>query len=141
MNDYDLDQVCLDGLLNLDDLERIHPHKARFLRAVQRLCAEKTAIRLDSTLNQEQKLEKMNQLTLKFNEGSSEHECRIEDLGLTFVVNPPSQVFNYEEYELILGGANTYVAIDNIELYLGKCVDFYLNSGIRKQVKIIFFFF
>lgn len=49
-------------------------------------------------------------------------------------MNPPSSVFQYEEHELIQGGAHVDVTVDNIELYLGKCVDFYLNSGIRQQV-------
>jgi hypothetical protein len=76
---------------------------------------------------------------LRFNGNQSNpgHECRVEDLALTFVVNPPSSVFNYNEYELIPGGSQIDVTIDNIELYLGKCVDFYLNSGIRQQVNVL----
>ena len=134
--DFDLTDLSLDGLLGLSDLDEIHQHKARFLRAVQRLCIEKSRIRADPTLSLSEKSKKIAQLTLRFNDedGSDGHECRVEDLGLSFVVNPPSKVFSYAEHELIPNGAHIDVTVDNIELYLGKCVDFYLNSGIRKQV-------
>lgn len=126
----------MDGLLGLSDLDEIHQHKARFLRAVQRLCIEKSKIRSDNSLTSPEKTTKINHLMLSFNdeEGGKSHECKVEDLGLTFVVNPPSNVFKYTEHELIPNGSHVDVAIDNIELYLGKCVDFYLNSGIRQQV-------
>ncbi|KAI6238131.1 HECT-type E3 ubiquitin transferase [Aphelenchoides fujianensis] len=136
-NEGDLEDVNLDGLLGLADLEEIHSHKAKFLRSVQRVCMEKADIRADSSLSAHEKHRRIAALRLEFNgeHGTAAHECRIEELGLTFVVNPPSAVFQYDEHELIPNGANTDVTIDNIELYLGKCVDFYLNSGIRQQVK------
>lgn len=132
----DLSKVSLDGLLGLADLDEIHQHKARFLRAVQRVCIEKSRIRNSAHLSATEKAAQINALCLKFNDGhgQNEHECRVEDLELTFVINPSSTVFNYSEYELIPNGSNIGVTIDNIELYLGKCVDFYLNSGIRQQV-------
>jgi hypothetical protein len=135
-----LNTVSLDGLLGLSDLDEVHHHKARFLRAVQKVCIEKARIRSDFTLSAAEKSDQMSALRLRFNgeHGTNQHECRIEDLALTFVVNPPSTVFKYEEHELIPNGANVDVTIDNIELYLGKCVDFYLNSGIRQQVCIRF---
>ncbi|KAI6223049.1 BMA-HECD-1, isoform a [Aphelenchoides fujianensis] len=126
-NEGDLEDVNLDGLRGLADLEEIHSHKAKFLRSVQRVCMEKADIRADSSLSAHEKHRRIAALRLEFNgeHGTAAHECRIEDLGLTF----------YDEHELIPNGANTDVTIDNIELYLGKCVDFYLNSGIRQQVK------
>lgn len=129
--------MSLDGLLGLGDLELVHPHKARFLRAVQRLCAEKASIRSDSSLTAPRKAELIGDLRLRFNDDEEhEHECRVEDLGLTFVVNPSSEVFKFTEHELLPGGAHIDVSIDNVELYLGKCVDFYLNSGITRQVSV-----
>ncbi|KAI6211923.1 HECT-type E3 ubiquitin transferase [Aphelenchoides besseyi] len=133
-SEYDVNEVCLDGLLGLNDLNEINEHKAKFLRSVQQICIEKLRIRSNSQLTPEQKQREMSELRLQFNGGSAAHECRIEDLGLTFVINPPSTVFNYEEHELIPNGSNVDVTVDNVELYLGKCVDFYLNSGIRQQV-------
>ncbi|KAI6206878.1 HECT-type E3 ubiquitin transferase [Aphelenchoides besseyi] len=133
-NEYDANEVCLDGLLGLNDLNEINEHKAKFLRSVQQICIEKLRIRSNTQLTSEQKQREMSELRLQFNGGSTAHECRIEDLGLTFVINPPSTVFNYEEHELIPNGSNVDVTVDNVELYLGKCVDFYLNSGIRQQV-------
>ena len=54
--------------------------------------------------------------------------------SLYFSVNPPSSVFDYEEMELVEGGADMDVTMDNVELYVQKCADFYLNTGIINQV-------
>ena len=128
--------VALDGILDIADLDEVHAHKARFLRAVQRLCVEKAKLHANASLTHAERQRRIADLRLRFHADNEqhEHECRIEDLGLTFVVNPPSKVFAYDEYELISGGATTDVTLDNVELYLSKCVDFYLNSGIRAQV-------
>lgn len=56
------------------------------------------------------------------------------DLSLTFAVNPPSKIFNYTCAELIENGADTEVTEENVGLYVEKCIDFYLNTGIREQV-------
>lgn len=61
---------------------------------------------------------------------------QVEDLALNFTVNPPSTVFQYKEMELIEGGSDTDVTMDNVELYVEKCTDFYLNSGIFDQVNL-----
>ena len=37
--------------------------------------------------------------------------------------------------ELVEGGADMDVTMDNVEIYVQKCADFYLNSGIIEQVR------
>ena len=37
--------------------------------------------------------------------------------------------------ELVEGGADMDVTMDNVELYVQKCADFYLNTGIINQVR------
>lgn len=49
-------------------------------------------------------------------------------------VYPPSSVFTYGEMELIEGGSNMDVTNDNVDLYIDKCTEFYLNTGICDQV-------
>lgn len=57
----------------------------------------------------------------------------MEDLALNFTVNPSSKVYGYEEMELVEGGADMDVTMDNVELYVQKVADFYLQSGIMSQ--------
>jgi hypothetical protein len=55
-------------------------------------------------------------------------------LALSFAVNPPSTIFPYISAELIENGCMKEVTAQNVELYIEKCIDFYLNTGIREQV-------
>ncbi|GMT23830.1 hypothetical protein PFISCL1PPCAC_15127 [Pristionchus fissidentatus] len=122
--------VKTDGVLDLDDFEEVHPVKGRFLKELSALVARKRGIEADQSLKLETKRRRLEELTMSIN-GT---RCSIDQLGLNFTVNPPSTVFTYEEMELIEGGADIDVTIENVDLYVDKCRDFYLNSGIRPQV-------
>lgn len=52
-------------------------------------------------------------------------------------MNPPSAVFAYDQMELCEGGADLDVTMENVDLYVDKCTDFYLNSGISDQVSVL----
>ncbi|GMR47420.1 hypothetical protein PMAYCL1PPCAC_17615 [Pristionchus mayeri] len=119
-----------DGVLDLDDFEEVHPVKGLFLKELSALVARKRGIEADQSLKQETKRRRLEELTMSIN-GT---RCSIDQLGLNFTVNPPSTVFTYEEMELIEGGADIDVTIENVDLYVDKCREFYLNSGIRPQV-------
>ncbi|VDK47623.1 unnamed protein product [Anisakis simplex] len=56
---------------------------------------------------------------------------------LIVLVNPPSSIFKFGEMELIDGGSNVGVTNDNVDLYLEKCLQFYLNSGIYEQISAL----
>ncbi|GMS95260.1 hypothetical protein PENTCL1PPCAC_17435, partial [Pristionchus entomophagus] len=122
--------VKTEGVLDLDDLEEVHPVKGLFLKELSALVARKRGIEADQSLKQETKRRRLEELTMSIN-GT---RCSIDQLGLNFTVNPPSTVFTYEEMELIEGGADIDVTIENVDLYVDKCREFYLNSGIRPQV-------
>eukprot|EP00080_Pristionchus_pacificus_P012573 PDM72593.1 hecd-1 [Pristionchus pacificus] len=119
-----------EGVLDLDDFEEVHPVKGLFLKELTALVARKRGIEADQSLKQETKRRRLEELTMSIN-GT---RCSIDQLGLNFTVNPPSTVFTYEEMELIEGGADIDVTIENVDLYVDKCREFYLNSGIRPQV-------
>jgi E3 ubiquitin-protein ligase HECTD1 len=123
-------EPSLDALLTIDEFEHIHPHKAKFLRALNAFVEEKRRIESDEWLSDGEKRHLSKELRLKL----GDTECRVEDLSLTFTINPPSSVFSFRDFELIPNGAEIDVTTENVEVYLRKCLDFYLNSGIRQQI-------
>ncbi|KAK6037351.1 hypothetical protein COOONC_25144, partial [Cooperia oncophora] len=94
------EEPSLDRVLSLDDFEEVHPVK------------RKRAIENEPMLDREAKRRKIDELKLCIH-GT---RCRVEDLALNFTVNPPSSVFDYEEMELVEGGADMDVTMDNVEL-------------------------
>ncbi|MCP9265968.1 HECD1 [Dirofilaria immitis] len=121
----------LSGVLTLDDLEEVFPDKGRILKELARYVEEKRSTESDHRFDRNTRQQQIQQLKLSIN-GS---ECRVEDLALTFCVNPSSTVFSYKQMELIKNGANIDVTADNVELYVAACTNFYLNSGILNQLK------
>ncbi|CAL2040217.1 unnamed protein product [Caenorhabditis brenneri] len=121
----------LHNVLTLDDFEEVNPVKGSFLKELIALAHRKRTIESDSTLDHTAKRMKISELKLHM-KGSS---CRIEDLALNFTVNPPSKVFQYSEMELVDGGGDIDVTLDNVEHYVEKCEQFYLNNGIAHQMR------
>lgn len=105
------------------------PLKARFLKSLEPLIKQKRAI-LSSPCADDEKVLQINALKVNI-DGKL---CSLDDLALTFVINPPSKIFEYAEAELIENGAEIYVTIDNVEDYYNKALEFYLDLGIRQQV-------
>ncbi|CAD6199393.1 unnamed protein product [Caenorhabditis auriculariae] len=118
-------------VLTLDDFEEVNPVKGGFLKELRALAQRKRAIENEPNLDLNAKRRKIGELKLHV-KGTS---CRVEELALSFTVNPPSKVFKYEEMELVEGGADIDVTMDNVEQYVEKCEDFYLNSGIAHQMR------
>ncbi|KIH67050.1 HECT-domain protein [Ancylostoma duodenale] len=125
------EEPSLDRVLSLDDFEEVHPVKGGFLKELRALAQRKRAIENEPMLDREAKRRKIDELKLCIH-GT---RCRVEDLALNFTVNPPSSVFDYDEMELVEGGADMDVTMDNVELYVQKCADFYLNTGIINQMR------
>ncbi|VDM61213.1 unnamed protein product [Angiostrongylus costaricensis] len=134
------EEPSLDRVLSLDDFEEVHPVKGGFLKELRALAQRKRAIENEPMLDREAKRRKIDELKLCIH-GT---RCRVEDLALNFTysffknhvfINPPSSVFDYEEMELVEGGADMDVTMDNVELYVQKCADFYLNTGIINQMR------
>lgn len=137
----------LHKVLTLDDFEEVNPVKGSFLKELRALAQRKRAIEADISIEHSAKRRKIAELRLHI-KGAT---CKIEDLALNFTwvfqnseslmkkslissVNPPSKVFHYHEMELVDGGADIDVTLDNVEQYIEKCEEFYLNTGISYQV-------
>ncbi|KAK6110532.1 HECT-domain (ubiquitin-transferase) family protein [Brugia pahangi] len=123
--------VDLNGVLNLNDLEEVYPVRGCILKELDAYIVQKRSIEADKRFDPDTRRRKIEQLKLNIN-GS---ECTIEDLSLTFCVNPSSTIFNYKQMELIENGMNIDVTANNVELYIASCTDFYLSSGILNQLK------
>ncbi|PAV66473.1 hypothetical protein WR25_22510 isoform C [Diploscapter pachys] len=113
--------------------KEVHPVKGNFLKELRALAQRKRAIESEPLLDRESKRRKIDELKLCIH-GT---RCRVEDLALNFTVNPSSKVYGYEEMELVEGGADMDVTMDNVELYVQKVADFYLQSGIMSQAKFL----
>uniref|UniRef100_A0AC34RA16 E3 ubiquitin-protein ligase n=1 Tax=Panagrolaimus sp. JU765 TaxID=591449 RepID=A0AC34RA16_9BILA len=124
--DYEMDIE----LLSLFDFEQFHPEKAQFIRELMNLRDKRNDIWNDHTLNREQRLHKIQNLKIEV----SHAKCTLDEIGLTFVVDPPSSVFEYRTHELIENGANVDVTLCNLDEYIEKVLDFHLSSGIRPQL-------
>lgn len=121
----------LHNVLSLDDFEEVNPAKGSFLKELVALVQRKRLIENDINCDSSSKRRKLAELKLHI-KGST---CRIEDLALNFTVNPPSKVFHYSEMELVDGGGDIDVTLDNVEQYVEKCEQFYLNTGISQQMR------
>nr|CAD2122828.1 unnamed protein product [Meloidogyne enterolobii] len=109
------------SVLDLDDFMHIFPEKAKLLKSL---------IEYNLKIKELNNKDDSENILVQFGDS----ECSLEDLSLTFAVNPPSKVFPYSHAELIENGLNIDVTLENVELYIEKCLDFYLNTGIKEQV-------
>ncbi|EFO85309.1 hypothetical protein CRE_21657 [Caenorhabditis remanei] len=121
----------LHRVLTIDDFEEVNPAKGGFLKELLALVQRKRLIENDNNIDQSAKRRKIAELKLHI-KGST---CKVEDLALNFTVNPPSKVFQYAEMELVSGGSEIDVTLDNVEQYIEKCEQFYLNTGIAYQMR------
>uniref|UniRef100_A0A915HDQ8 E3 ubiquitin-protein ligase n=1 Tax=Romanomermis culicivorax TaxID=13658 RepID=A0A915HDQ8_ROMCU len=129
-----------DYSLNFRDFELLYPIKARFLQQLKKLCDKRREISSDKNLTAKEQRQKLDKLRLSVN-GCDIVDCdeagsyQVEDLGLTFQLNPPSQVCGYEYVDLIENGGSISVQNQNLNDYVELCTDFYLNSGIKLQLQ------
>lgn len=61
-------------------------------------------------------------------------DTTLEDLGLTFVFDPPSKSFPYKAHPLKAAGESETVSIHNAQVYIELVHDFCFRTGIRKQL-------
>lgn len=78
----------LTGVIGLDELEAVHPVKGRFLKQLKAFAQRKRAVEGISTDDDAVKRRRVDELMLTLDG----HSCRVEDLALSFTVNPTSSV-------------------------------------------------
>ncbi|XP_071795349.1 E3 ubiquitin-protein ligase HECTD1-like isoform X3 [Asterias amurensis] len=122
------------GLLTLDDLELVAPHRAHFLRQLKVLVDRKRQILKDKSKTEEERNNEIQTLILA-EESSLGPPVRLEDLGLTFQFSPSSSVYGYSTHDLKPGGGEELLTLDNAEEYVELVTDFCLHSGIQRQAE------
>ncbi|KAJ5383664.1 hypothetical protein N7517_001575 [Penicillium concentricum] len=80
----------------------------------------KNAIEADKSLSAAQKSEAVQNITV--------HGAKVDDLGLDFTLP------GYPSIELIPGGSEVQLTIENVDTYIERVIDMTLGSGVRRQV-------
>jgi E3 ubiquitin-protein ligase TRIP12 len=106
--------------LSLGTVKSVDSDLARSLMVVKEYSNVKKKIEENGQLTAAQKVHAMYAIEI--------YGTRIEDLGLDFTLP------GYPTIELVAGGSNLALTIDNVDLYLEKVIDFTLGSGVRYQI-------
>ncbi|KAK4506542.1 hypothetical protein PRZ48_000274 [Zasmidium cellare] len=93
---------------------------ARSLKILKKFASAKQRIDEETTLSPTKKMQKVENIRI--------NDAKIDDLGLDFTLP------GYDNIELVPGGANVNVTIDNVGEYIKKVIDFTLESGVQRQV-------
>jgi E3 ubiquitin-protein ligase HECTD1 len=125
------DNVWFRGLFTETDFEDLYPIKSRFLRQLSALVDQKQAIVADAELSDEGRTDALRSLVIETESG---HRCSLAELSLTFQLNPSSGNYGYSAVDLVPDGGNVEVTVDNVDEYVRLCREFYLYTGIRRQV-------
>uniref|UniRef100_T1J5Y0 E3 ubiquitin-protein ligase n=1 Tax=Strigamia maritima TaxID=126957 RepID=T1J5Y0_STRMM len=123
------------GILDDEDLFMIDPHRAKFLKQLNILAAQKLRISADNALSEEDKANQIQNLALRSPDGPHGVPVKLEDLGLTFQYLPSSRVYGFTVVDLKPDGDQEEVNIYNLEEYLELVYDFCLHKGIRIQME------
>ncbi|XP_047133370.1 E3 ubiquitin-protein ligase HECTD1 isoform X2 [Hydra vulgaris] len=127
-----LDSHYFSDVLTYNDFEKIHPDKAVFIKVLCTYINKRKAIINDVTLSSVEKNEQLEKLMIVSEHG---HECKLEDIGLTFEYVPSSSIYGFHSVELKPGGANELVTGENAEEYIKLLLDFTMHRGIAQQLE------
>eukprot|EP00041_Stephanoeca_diplocostata_P036623 m.1344514 g.1344514 ORF g.1344514 m.1344514 type:complete len:2563 (-) comp24902_c1_seq2:195-7883(-) len=117
--------------LSLSDIAIVAPEAGKFLLKLKNVCKRKAEILADTSLTPTERDAAISDLKVKYTSGP----VRLEDLGITFVHTPSSKVHGYLEHELVEGGAEKDLCIDNVESYVALRSEFMLHTGVRAQLE------
>ncbi|KAI9712839.1 MAG: Ubiquitin fusion degradation protein 4 [Bogoriella megaspora] len=106
---------------SLGAVASVDPQLANSLKLLKQFATAKQQIEEDSSLTPSRKARKMSRIEV----GGS----HVEDLGLDFTLP------GYPSIDLIEGGSDKPVTIENVDAYVESVIDFTLGSGVQKQVE------
>jgi len=127
-----LDSHYFSNVLNDNDFELIHPNKAKFIETLKKYIKKRYEIIDNRNMSREDKLKQLSELMFVTEHG---HQCKLEDLGLTFQYVPSSTVYGFEAVELLPNGDDKLLTGENAEEYVQSLIDFTMHKGIAKQLK------
>ncbi|KAL9596591.1 MAG: hypothetical protein Q9179_004563 [Wetmoreana sp. 5 TL-2023] len=106
--------------LSLGAVKTVDSQLAQSLKLVKQYANEKQIIEEDMSMSATSKAKAIQHITV--------HGAKIEHLGLDFTLP------GYPSIELVKGGNEVAVTIDNVGDYVEKVVDMTLGSGVQRQV-------
>lgn len=116
------------GLLDIEDLVEVDPVRGKFLREIQNAIAKRDRTFSDGPSSADEETS----LYITHPSGTS---VAIEDLALTMTYSPSSKVFQHDQVELVEGGSDIAVTIENAREYANLTINYCLNQGIYRQLE------
>ncbi|KAJ5478904.1 hypothetical protein N7530_004413 [Penicillium desertorum] len=93
---------------------------AKSLFMLKEFVNAKNAVEANKSLSPAHKIEAVQNITV--------HGAHVDDLGLDFTLP------GYPAIELIPGGTDVPLTIENVDIYIERVIDMTLGSGVRRQV-------
>ncbi|KAL8946850.1 MAG: hypothetical protein Q9222_006806 [Ikaeria aurantiellina] len=106
--------------LSLGAVRTVDSHLAQALKLIKQYATEKKRISEDKSLSAAAKAKALKNITVR--------GATVEQLGLDFTLP------GYPSIELVKGGNNVPVTLDNVADYVDKVIDMTLRSGVQRQV-------
>ncbi|XP_011351624.1 E3 ubiquitin-protein ligase HECTD1 isoform X2 [Ooceraea biroi] len=116
------------GLLDIEDLAEVDPVRGEFLKEIQNAITKRDRTFSDGPSPADEEIS----LYITHPSGTS---VAIEDLALTMTYSPSSKVFQHDQVELIEGGSDVAVTIENAREYTNLTINYCLNQGIYRQLE------
>ncbi|CAG8112315.1 unnamed protein product [Penicillium salamii] len=106
---------------SLGTVKAVDHDLAKSLIMLKQFVNEKNAVENDDRLSPNQKAEALQDITV--------HGVKVDDLSLDFTLP------GYPSIELIPGGTDVPLSIENVDTYIDRVIDMTLGSGVRRQVE------
>ncbi|XP_061930114.1 E3 ubiquitin-protein ligase HECTD1 isoform X15 [Apis cerana] len=116
------------GLLDIEDLVLVDPVRGEFLKEIQTAIAKRDRTLSDGRNSVDEEMS----LNITHPSGMS---VPIEDLTLTMTYSPSSKIFAYDQIELVDGGAEISVTMENAREYAEMTINYCLDRGISRQLE------
>ncbi|CAG8153318.1 unnamed protein product [Penicillium nalgiovense] len=105
---------------SLGTVKLVDQDLAKSLIMLKEFVNAKNAVETNKSLSPAHKIEAVQNITV--------HGAHVDDLGLDFTLP------GYPAIELIPGGADVPLTIENVDIYIERVIDMTLGSGVRRQV-------
>eukprot|EP00794_Sanderia_malayensis_P020162 gene20162-22137_t len=122
---------CYVDLFSDCDFEMIYPDVHKFTKQLKKLVTKRKEIINDCSLSEEVRSERLAGLLFETDTG---HECKLQDLGLTFQYIPPSKSYGFDAVDLKANGDQEALTPSNAEEYIDLMMNFSMYKGIEKQL-------
>ncbi|XP_054003464.1 E3 ubiquitin-protein ligase HECTD1 isoform X2 [Hylaeus anthracinus] len=116
------------GLLDIEDLVLVDSVRGQFLKEIQTATNKRDRTFSDGRSSADEETS----LYITHPSGMS---VPIEDLALTMTYSPSSKIFGHDQLELVEGGAEVSVTMENAREYSDMTINYCLDRGISRQLE------